>query len=139
LVSDPIYLVDAGNTRVKWALADGKALVRTGAIATGNVAHLAEEWGAGPGARRLVASNVAGAGVEAHLEHLCAKAGMVLDVIRSKEEQLGVVNGYREPAQLGSDRWAALIAAHHAGPAHQLVVNVGTALTIDALAAGGRF
>ena len=42
-------------------------------------------------------------------------------------------------AQLGADRWAALLAAHTREPGHKLVVNVGTALTIDALAAEGRF
>ena len=46
---------------------------------------------------------------------------------------------YRDPAQLGSDRWAALVAARHASPANQLVVNAGTALTVDALRADGVF
>jgi type III pantothenate kinase len=64
---------------------------------------------------------------------------MALQVIASQANQLGVVNGYREPGQLGSDRWAALIAAHRLEPGNKLVVNVGTALTIDALAGDGRF
>lgn len=135
----PVLLVDAGNTRVKWAMDEGKGLGKAGAMPTAEAARLAAEWGVGAKARRVVASNVAGSGVAAHLERLCGDAGMALLVIRAEEEQLGVVNGYRDPSQLGSDRWAALIAAHAAGPAHQLVVNVGTALTIDALAEGGRF
>jgi type III pantothenate kinase len=60
-------------------------------------------------------------------------------MIRSEREQLGVVNGYRDPQQLGPDRWAALIGAHHGEAGHKLVVNAGTALTIDALTAEGRF
>jgi type III pantothenate kinase len=50
-----------------------------------------------------------------------------------------VRNLYADPAQLGADRWAALIAAHHGDKANKLVVNVGTALTIDALTAAGEF
>ena len=142
MVSDPIFpviVVDAGNTRVKWGVHDGKAWVKTGAVATADAGGLAGAWGPDTKAKRLVASNVAGATVQAHLEHLCEDAGLALTIIRSEEEQLGVVNGYRDPGQLGTDRWAALIAAHHGGRGHKLVVCVGTALTIDALAAGGRF
>jgi type III pantothenate kinase len=140
LVSDPIYLlVDAGNTRIKWGLLDGTGIVKTGAIPTADAALLHGEWGGTVAPKHMVASNVAGDSVEAHLEHTCENAGMTLRMVRSEAEQLGVVNGYRDPAQLGSDRWAALIAAHHGGKGHKLVVNVGTALTIDALAEGGRF
>src|SRR4029077_3014228 len=35
--------------------------------------------------------------------------------------------------------WVALVAAHRAHPGAKVVVNAGTALTIDALAADGRF
>ena len=51
----------------------------------------------------------------------------------------GVRNGYREPAQLGCDRFAALIAARHHHPDRDLlVVNAGTATTVDALTADGQ-
>lgn len=135
----PVLLVDAGNTRIKWGLHDGRALVRTGAVDTAKARALSEAWGASGGARRAIASNVAGEAVEAHLEGACDALGIALRIVRSEPERLGVVNGYRDPSQLGSDRWAALIAAHHGGPGHKLVVNAGTALTIDALAEGGRF
>jgi type III pantothenate kinase len=64
---------------------------------------------------------------------------MALRMIRSEASQLGVTNAYRDPSQLGSDRWASLLAAHAFGGGHKLVVNAGTALTIDALTADGRF
>ena len=48
-------------------------------------------------------------------------------------------NAYADPAQLGPDRWAALVAAHRAATGHKLVVNAGTALTIDALDTAGDF
>jgi type III pantothenate kinase len=53
---------------------------------------------------------------------------------------LQLVNGYRDPLQLGADRWHALIAARQAHPARALmVVSAGTATTIDSLTAAGRF
>ena len=57
----------------------------------------------------------------------------------------GVVNGYATPEQLGADRWAALVAARLRAhttdlfPAPVVVVNAGTAVTIDTLDADGRF
>lgn len=138
--SDPNYLlIDAGNTRIKWALHDGRAYVASGAVETARVGDVARGWPKGIEAKRAIASNVAGAEVEAQLGRACAERGLTLSTIRSQAEQLGVTNGYADPGQLGSDRWAALIAAHRVGPGHKLVVNAGTALTIDALTAEGRF
>ena len=137
--SDPVYLFDAGNTRIKWGLHDGRGYVATGAIATAEAARLLQALPAAPGAARGLASNVAGAQVGEALRGACEARGAGLEFIASRPEQLGVTSGYRDPGQLGTDRWAALIAAHRTGPGHKLVVNAGTALTIDALTADGRF
>jgi type III pantothenate kinase len=140
LESDPHYLlIDAGNTRIKWGVHDGRAYVVSSAVETAKAAMLAQAWPADLVAGAAIASNVAGASVQAEIGRACASRGLSLKVIASVSEQLGVTNGYREPGQLGPDRWAALIAAHRAGPGHKLVVNAGTALTIDALTADGRF
>lgn len=140
MVSDTFFSVlaiDAGNTRIKWAVHDGRALVASGAVETARVDELA--WPAETRASVAIASNVAGAEVGAKLERACRTRGLELRIIRSQPVQLGVTSGYAEPAQLGSDRWAALVAAHQLGGGHKLVVNAGTALTIDALTADGRF
>jgi type III pantothenate kinase len=138
-VSDTILLFDAGNTRIKWAVHDGRAYVESGAVETARVAELGRVLAGVARAERAVASNVAGADVGAQLARACAALGATLSVIASQAEQLGVKSHYRDPAQLGTDRWAALLAAHREGRGHKLVVNAGTALTIDALTADGRF
>jgi type III pantothenate kinase len=129
-----VLAIDAGNTRIKWGLHDGRGWARKEAVATVESATLTF-----PAASVAIACNVAGAGVRGDLEAACARAGMALQVVTSQPAQLGVSNGYRDPAQLGPDRWAALIAAHHDSRGHKLVVNAGTALTIDALRHDGRF
>lgn len=134
-----IVAIDAGNTRIKWGVHDGNAWIATGAVETAASASLAQSWASVPAVDKAIASNVAGDGVRSALEAACASRGIALQVIASQASQLGVVNGYREAGQLGSDRWAALIAAHRLEPGNKLVVNVGTALTIDALAGDGRF
>ena len=132
-----ILLIDAGNTRIKWALYDRQAYVAQGAVETAKASAVAASWPTSFGS--AIASNVAGAAVQAELERACTARGTELRTIASQAQQLGITNGYSEPGQLGSDRWAALIAAHRVGPGHKLVVNAGTALTIDALTADGRF
>jgi type III pantothenate kinase len=134
-----ILAIDAGNTRIKFGVHDGHAWRATGAVPTAESKDLYESLRPALPVAACIASNVAGPEVQAQLESLCKRAEIPLTLIRSVRQQLGVVNGYRDPQQLGSDRWAALIAAHHADPGDQLVVNAGTALTIDALTGDGRF
>ena len=132
-----ILLIDAGNTRIEWAVFHRQAYIATGAVETAKASAVAASWP--PSLTSAIASNVAGAAVQAELERACKARGTELHTIASQAQQLGITNGYREPGQLGPDRWAALIAAHRVGPGHKLVVNAGTALTIDALTADGRF
>jgi type III pantothenate kinase len=134
-----LLAIDAGNTRIKWGVHDGARWVANGMLPTAEAARLREDWARAPVASRAIASNVAGPAVASHLESACGLAGLALKVIRSEARGQGIVNGYAEPSQLGSDRWAALVAAHATGPGHKLVVNAGTALTIDALTRDGEF
>jgi type III pantothenate kinase len=135
---DALLCIDAGNTRIKWGIHDG-AWVETGAAPSTEAVLLERVLRDNRAVRSAIASNVAGADVHAQLQDLCVRSGVMLQVIRSEREQVGVVNGYVDPHQLGSDRWAALIGANRARSGHKLVVNVGTALTIDALTADGQF
>jgi type III pantothenate kinase len=137
MVPDTILAIDAGNSRIKWGVHDGRAWTATVAIETARAGDLSESLRGIKAAGLAIASNVAGAAVQAAIEAACK--GLAVRFVRSEASQLGVTNGYRDPSQLGTDRWVALIAAHHARPGHKLVINAGTALTIDALTGDGRF
>ncbi len=50
----------------------------------------------------------------------------------------GVTIRYSDPSRLGVDRWLAMLAAHAASTKACLVVDCGTALTIDKLTASGE-
>jgi type III pantothenate kinase len=138
-MTTPLLAIDAGNTRIKWGVYfDGK-WNPCGALPTAEATRVAEKWALIEGSVTAIASNVAGPEVERQIQLACAARGWPLDVIAPRAEQLGVVNGYRDYRQLGADRWAGLIAAHHAHRGHKVVVNAGTALTVDALTDAGRF
>lgn len=125
-----LLAIDAGNTRIKWGLHDGRQWLRRGHLAHEEIASLPTI----ATADRIIVSNVAGAAVAAAIAQ--AFPASLMHTIRSTARQCGVSNHYEHPAQLGSDRWAALIGAHQLGASAALVVTAGTALTVDALHTG---
>jgi len=134
-----VLAIDAGNTRIKWGVHDGTTWRVTGAVETAHADRLKDSLRSAKSLDKAIASNVAGAAAQGAIEALCKAADVPVRFVRSEAKQLDVTNGYRDPSQLGTDRWVALIAAHHARPGHKLVISAGTALTIDALTADGRF
>jgi len=130
-----ILCIDSGNTRLKWGLRDGAAWAAQGAVAHALVPTL--DLPQAPA--RIVACNVAGGAGAAAIAALAQRCGVAVEWVHSRAQQCGVINRYDAPEQLGADRWAALIGARalHAGAC--IVVNCGTATTIDLLDAAGVF
>jgi type III pantothenate kinase len=137
----PFLLIDAGNSRIKWALvqADG---TQSHAGACGHEGADDPDWFALPRPASAWISNVAGAAVEQRLAALLDAhwPGLPRTTIRASEQQCGVTNGYTTPDALGSDRWAGLIGARAAFPGEPLLIaTFGTATTLEALRADGMF
>ena len=134
-----ILVIDAGNSRIKWGLWEDRGFVARGAVLTERPSDLADALHALPRATKAIGSNVAGVVVEAQIDQVLSPWGVRAQWIRSQPSQCGVVNSYIDPVQLGTDRWAALVGAHTKFAEACIVVNAGTAVTIDALTADGRF
>jgi len=136
-----MLLVDLGNSFIKWAFAHegdwrtGRSLHVGQSLST--VLDMAWEKGASPG--RIVACSVAPADTYQTLSTWCTSHwGIAPERMVATARFAGVLNAYREPAQLGADRWAALIAARAMVAGDVAVVDCGTAVTIDFLAASGE-
>ncbi len=146
-------LIDAGNTRIKWRLCAGGSN-QSGVAMTNDVDSDPSEMmglkkiAASARNLKITASNVAGESIQYAL--LAAVHPNPIHFVTSTASACGLINQYRQPSQLGSDRFAALIAAHHLHDAMpssatisnqqaKLVVMAGTAITIDALTADGIF
>jgi type III pantothenate kinase len=61
-----------------------------------------------------------------------------LQFARTQREACGVTNSYRQPRRMGVDRWAAMIGAWAEVKGSCLIVDAGTAVTIDALDDDGQ-
>lgn len=136
-----LLLVDAGNTRVKWALAEANApagqWLAQGAVTHAGLDTLPSAWH-GHAVELAIVSNVAGQALRERLAALLPAAQV--EWFASGARRAGLANRYRNPAQLGSDRFAAAIGARTLEPGRALVVaTCGTATTIDAVSADGVF
>lgn len=133
-----IICIDSGNTRIKWGVHDGRCWLAQGAVAHADVADLAELLRAWPAANVRLA-NVAGPRAAAAIRQALAAWQPSLREVQSSAASHEVRNGYQNPAQLGVDRWCALLGARGITLKPCLVVMAGTATTIDTLDANGQF
>ncbi len=135
-----ILLLDVGNTRLKWALASPRGWIAQGAILNQEVGTLAlSQWQNLPRPLRVVGVNVAGEALRVRVEGQLARWRLWPHWLRPGPAAGGVRNGYETTSQLGPDRWAAVVAARKHAQGACVVVNAGTALTIDAVDAQGLF
>ncbi|HEU0187432.1 MAG TPA: type III pantothenate kinase [Gallionellaceae bacterium] len=134
-----ILLIDAGNSRCKWALLESGRWLQQGAASHDEWEALRATLQALPRPARMLVANVAGEAVAQRLRELAAAWACPVRFAATRAAQCGVRNLYAQPAQLGVDRWLALLAAWQRERRACLVVNCGTATTVDALSDDGEF
>ena len=131
-----ILLLDAGNTRLKWAwLAEGPARHTVHASPHHDLTAQEQACRITP-PRRVLGASVTSSERNAAI---MAAVGRPVEWLVPAASCAGVTNAYRDPDRLGADRWAQMIGAHHEQPGDQVLVSAGTALTIDCLDREGRF
>lgn len=133
-------LLDFGNTRCKWATID-KDQWRSGDAITydteNRVAKLLAKLPAEQ-CSEIHAVSVLGADFDEQFSQgLHAQTGIDMVFHESRGEGYGVRLGCTDPASYGSDRYAALVAAKHATEGTKLVVDCGTAVTLDMIDSQG--
>lgn len=131
------WLVDIGNTRVKWACGDGATLSDHGAFSYAPDTlrdELQERW---PGARpreleQALIASVAGPEATGTVRDFIGETWSVKACEAVAEPARdGLRNGYADPASLGVDRWLAMLAAWRKYETSLCVVDCGTAVTVD--------
>ncbi len=145
-----LLAIDIGNTRLKWALYDtptpGATLLAQGAEFLENIDKLADgPWASLTAPGSMIGCAVAADAIKRRVEEQMDELWDVTArwVIASPAEA-GLVNGYDYPTRLGADRWVAMVGAWHRVLAHGrarpvLLAMVGTAVTVEAVDATGKF
>ena len=134
--------LDSGNTRLKWRVLDNGQVVARGDIAN------TENWSAGfrrfsqalSKVEQARASVVSGSYRAESLSFMVKQYWAVnLDIVKIRPQWRGLVLDYDNPMKLGVDRWLAMLAAcEQIKQGTRIVVDSGTALTIDLVNGSGQ-
>lgn len=129
--------VDIGNSRLKWRFIGENAVAERGAVP-----HSTDTWSAiaagHPTVGRVRVSNVAGpAMAQAFADWVQARFGVGAEFAVARQQAADVTCGYRSPETLGVDRWLAVLAAWEKVVGPCVVVDAGSAITVDILADRG--
>ena len=150
-----LYLLfDVGNTRLKWAAIEStqqpsdrqkKLWAYSGSINSKSLtspdhrAELADYIAKTlPKPDAIAFTCVAGKEAVENLQSLFPQWNDVSwKQLKGDSQYNGVRSLYQDPSKLGADRWAAVIGARALSNANTLIINAGTATTIDLLGANG--
>lgn len=131
-----IILADIGNQRVKWRCGELSGNFATGEFATG----METAWGELSAPDSMAVANVAGDRVGRILCDFAARRWKVAPAfIKPTEKACSVTNSHYDLDELGADRWAAMVGARRLTALAAVIVDCGTAITIDALSQQGEF
>ena len=132
-----IALVDIGNSRTKFCIVSegsrGSVHSLSNELLSSN--YLSECLGI---IDRLIVASVSYNELTDEIELWCQKHNINYQRVVSEKSRNDIISAYHQPRQLGVDRWLTLIAANAIYPnENTLIIDAGTATTIDVLASNG--
>lgn len=135
-----MILLDCGNSSAKAQYrADGRLQASFSTGYGGDWCARLAGWLEDLPAKRCLLASVLDAARQPPLDAcLAARFGNKVARCVAERERCGLVNGYQEPRRLGVDRWLALLGAASLAGGDCLVVDAGSAITLDLLRADGR-
>lgn len=132
-----ILAFDIGNRRLKWGCWDGSTFAAAGALDWRAADDLQQVPAERPA--RVVACSVAEPQAAQRVDQLCRSRWKMVPAYLTTSRRLGNVTcAYDDPAELGVDRWAALLGAHALYSGDLCIIDCGTAVTLDVITAGGE-
>ena len=141
--------LDIGNTRLKWAQYASPhphaPLLAQGAEFLENIEKLSVgAWHSLTAPACILGCAVAADAVRRRLQEQMELWEAIPQWVVASEAEAGLRNGYDHPTRLGADRWVAMVGAYHrmlaqGAPRPVVVVMVGTAVTVEAIDASGKF
>jgi type III pantothenate kinase len=136
-----LFACDVGNTRVAFALVTGDAIAQVVHVPLGGLDGLRavlESAGAATSDAPVIVSSVHPETTE-QLRCLATEMTRGSMLVAGDDFPVPVETRVDHPQRVGVDRLLAALAAHRACGGACIVVDVGTAITVDAVAPGGCF
>jgi len=133
-------LIDSGNSFIKWALATDESFIIESSCPSMEAHSLQEMWKRYDAPDRVIVSNVAGQNIASEIRKAATSLWQLdAEFIVSSKNCCGLTNSYCKLEHLGVDRWMAMVAAHQKAKDSVIVVDCGTAVTIDLVNKNGLF
>jgi type III pantothenate kinase len=133
-----ILLIDIGNSRTKYVHLISGELSATTQL---NNDYFSEEYFVKyfSQASQIIVANVAKSALTDELATWCARQKISYKQVHSEQQKNTLISAYQEPTTLGIDRWLALLGTMHLYPQENvLIIDAGTATTVDLLTANGK-
>jgi type III pantothenate kinase len=135
-----ILCIDAGNSRVKWRLTDSGKMLAQGAQLTSEVVEGKNiDFSDIKSLHEVRIASVAGEKIVEQLQQQMHQQFSVPVRLAAVSATLGELScAYEDPQTLGIDRWLAIAAAHQQYQEPLMVIDAGSAITIDIVGPGGQ-
>ncbi|MBD2859313.1 type III pantothenate kinase [Spongiibacter sp. KMU-158] len=133
-MAEALLELDVGNSSLKWRKRCGVSVVDSGRLAWSELASLDAVL---EDVQRVLVGSVAGESSNEILRDYFSGRGLQAEFAQSQVVCGPVKNAYADVARMGVDRWLAMVAAFREFSAACLVVDVGTALTLDMVSGEG--
>jgi type III pantothenate kinase len=138
-MADVCLQMDVGNSSAKWRLVAQGNVVARGKYLPEDASSREALYASVDAPEQIWISSVASPQAEEKLSSaLVDKWGIQPWFARTASQSNGLVNSYADPARMGVDRWLAMLAAREKVTGRLCVVDAGSALTIDIVAAEGQ-
>jgi|TARA_B100000795_G_scaffold79059_1_gene56618 type III pantothenate kinase len=121
-------LIDIGNTRIKWQQRDVKNILLTDSILVEEFMDI--DFSSIKSVDKIIVSNVNHSIVLDKLKEILSKFKCpIIETSTDSNEYL--INDYDDSTLLGVDRWIAALGAWKLYQKRLLIINAGTAITVD--------
>ncbi|MEM7027683.1 MAG: type III pantothenate kinase [Pseudomonadota bacterium] len=134
-------LLDIGNSAISWLLRDDREIIQKNRFfyEIENIEQIFQEhFSSLTEINTVLISSVLASEQNKRISDWCkAKWDPTVWQAETSSEFAGLINSYTEPQKLGVDRWLSMIAARAEFDHHLLIVDCGTAVTIDKISSDG--
>ncbi len=133
-------LIDVGNSRIKWAYLSKNILSTTKAqLHSDDATAICESLFQQQNITQILFVHVLGEEFDRQIRQIADLNSANLFIVHSQSEAYGVSNHYIHSQKLGADRFVSMVAAHHHySEQNCIVIDCGTAVTIDLVNKDGK-
>ncbi len=122
-------LIDIGNTKTKWMLRDQGKVYEEDSFLTEDIDQ--DHFLLSDKIEKIFIANVAGFEKEAILKIKLKKFSCPIEFVKTPKKWKHLLNGYEDSSSLGVDRWLSALSVSNSIEKANVIVSVGTAVTID--------